>query len=106
MSWMLWKHANGLRQLADSLSQKLSSGVVVLGLENEGKLSFVVRVTDDWTTRLNAGQIVKKVAGIAGGKGGGRADMATGGGPETIKLKEAIAASGQIVEAFVVGNEN
>ncbi|MFY9558554.1 MAG: alanine--tRNA ligase, partial [Blastocatellia bacterium] len=74
--------ANGMRQLADSLSQKLKSGVVVLGQASDGKASLVARVTDDLTKRLNAGQIVREIAQLIGGKGGGRADMATGGGAQ------------------------
>jgi alanyl-tRNA synthetase len=85
--------ANGLRQLADTLSRKLKSGVVVLGQATNGKASLVARVTDDLTGRLNAGQIVREIAALVGGKGGGRADMATGGGTEPEKLDQALGAS-------------
>jgi alanyl-tRNA synthetase len=88
---------NGMRQLADSLSQKLKSGVVVLGQATDGKASFVARVTDDLTKRLNAGQIVREVSQVVGGKGGGRADMATGGGSEPEKLDEALESSYTII---------
>ncbi|MFY9610120.1 MAG: alanine--tRNA ligase [Blastocatellia bacterium] len=93
--------ANGMRQLADSLSQKLRSGVVVLGQATDGKASLVARVTDDLTTRLNAGRIVTEVSQIVGGKGGGRADMATGGGSEPEKLDEALEASYATVERML-----
>ncbi len=93
--------ANGMRQLADSLSQKLRSGVVVLGQASDGKASLVTRVTDDLTKRLNAGQIVREIAGVIGGKGGGRADMATGGGNETEKLDQALEASYETVERML-----
>ncbi|HYP30071.1 MAG TPA: alanine--tRNA ligase [Blastocatellia bacterium] len=93
--------ANGLRQLADAFSQKLKSGVVVLGQAGDGKASLVVRVTDDLTGRLNAGQIVREVAQVIGGKGGGRADMATGGGPEPEKLDRALNASYEIIERMI-----
>jgi alanyl-tRNA synthetase len=92
---------NGMRQLADSLSQKLKSGVVVLGQATDGKASLVARVTDDLVKRLNAGQIVKEVSQIVGGKGGGRADMATGGGSQTEKLDEALEASYSAVERML-----
>jgi alanyl-tRNA synthetase len=95
--------ANGMRLLADSLSQKLKSGVVVLGQASDGKASLVARVTDDLTKRLNAGQIVREIAGLIGGKGGGRADMATGGGNETEKLDEALEASYETVERMLGG---
>ncbi|HTF38834.1 MAG TPA: DHHA1 domain-containing protein, partial [Blastocatellia bacterium] len=93
--------ANGMRQLADSLSQKLKSGVVVLGQASDGKASVVARVTDDLTKRLNAGQIVRELAGLIGGKGGGRADMATGGGNEPEKLDQALEASYETVERML-----
>ena len=93
--------ANALRQLADTLSQKLKSGVVVLGQATNGKASLVARVTDDLTARLNAGQIVREIAAIVGGKGGGRADMATGGGAEPEKLDQALSASYETVRRML-----
>ena len=93
--------ANALRQLADTLSRKLKSGVVVLGQATNGKASLVARVTDDLTSRLNAGQIVRDIAAIVGGKGGGRADMATGGGSEPEKLDEALSASYETVRRML-----
>lgn len=95
--------ANGLRQLADALSQRVRPGVVVLGQTGDGKASFVVRVTDDLTSRLNAGKIVKDVSAIVGGKGGGRPDMATGGGNEPEKLDQALASAGEIVQGMMAG---
>ncbi|HEU4390234.1 MAG TPA: alanine--tRNA ligase, partial [Blastocatellia bacterium] len=92
---------NGLRQLADALSQRVRSGVVVLGQTTDGKASLVVRVTDDLTSRLNAGQIVREIATLIGGKGGGRADMATGGGNEPEKLDQALGASFETVERLM-----
>ncbi len=93
--------ANGLRQLADTLSQKLKSGVVVLGQVTDDKASLVARVTDDLTGRLNAGQIVREVAQVIGGKGGGRADMATGGGTQPEKLDQALDASYETVSRML-----
>jgi alanyl-tRNA synthetase len=94
---------NSMRQLADTLSQKLKSGVVVLGQVSDGKASLVARVTDDLTKRLNAGQIVREVSAIIGGKGGGRADMATGGGSQPEKLDQALEASYEIVARMAAG---
>jgi alanyl-tRNA synthetase len=93
--------AGGMRQLADSLSQKLRSGVVVLGQANDGKAAIVVRVTDDLTNRLNAGQIVREVAAVLGGKGGGRADMATGGGSNPERLDEALSSSFESIKRML-----
>jgi alanyl-tRNA synthetase len=91
--------ANGLRQLADNLAGKLKSGVVVLGQGGDGKASLIVRVTDDLTGRLNAGQIVREVSALIGGKGGGRADMATGGGSQPENLEAALEASFKVIES-------
>jgi len=85
--------ANGMRQLADQLAQKLRSGVVVLGLADDGKASLVVRVTDDLTGRLQAGKLVNAIAGVIGGKGGGKPDMAMAGGKEPGKLDAALEQS-------------
>jgi alanyl-tRNA synthetase len=93
--------ANALRQLADVLSQKLRTGVVVLGQANNGKASLVARVTDDLTKRLNAGQIIREIAALIGGKGGGKADMATGGGTEPEKLDAALDASYDAIERML-----
>jgi alanyl-tRNA synthetase len=96
--------ANGMRQLADSLSQKLKSGVVVLGQANDGKASLVARVTDDLTNRINAGHIVRELSALVGGKGGGRADMATGGGNDPEKLDQALEASYETVKRMLERN--
>jgi alanyl-tRNA synthetase len=93
--------ANGMRQLADSLSQKIKTGVVVLGQADDGKASLVARVTDDLTKRLNAGQLVREISAVVGGKGGGRPDMATGGGNEPEKLEQALEASYEAVERLL-----
>ncbi|HKA17168.1 MAG TPA: alanine--tRNA ligase [Blastocatellia bacterium] len=93
--------ANGLRQLADSLSQKIKTGVVVLGQATDGKASLVARVTDDLTKRLNAGQIVREISALVGGKGGGRADMATGGGNDPANLEKALEASFETVQRML-----
>ncbi len=93
--------ANGMRQLADVLSRKLKSGIVILGQANDDKAALVARVTDDLTGMLNAGQIVREVAAVVGGKGGGRADMATGGGAEPEKLDQALESGYATVERML-----
>jgi alanyl-tRNA synthetase len=84
---------NGTRQLSDTLLARLKSGVVVLGRTDEGKVGIIVRVSDDLTGKLKAGDIIREIAPIVGGRGGGKADMAEGGGTEPGKLAEAIDAS-------------
>ena len=95
--------ANGARQLSDTLLARLKSGVVVLGRRDDGKASLIVRVSNDLTSKVKAGNVIKEIAPIVGGKGGGRPDMAEGGGPETAKLDEAINAAYKVIETFMTG---
>ena len=71
---------NALRGLSDSLRDRLGRGVVVLAADHEGKVSLLVSVTKDLTDRVKAGQLVKELAPIVGGGGGGRPDFAEAGG--------------------------
>ncbi len=93
--------ANGQRQLSDTLLARLKSGVVILGRKDEGKASIIVRVSDDLKDRVKAGNVVKEIVPIIGGKGGGRPDMAEGGGPDGDKLNEAIEAGYKVIETFL-----
>jgi alanyl-tRNA synthetase len=82
-----------LRDMADALMNKLGSSVVVLGAVNEDKPYFVVTVTPDLTARdYHAGNIIRQVAAITGGGGGGKPGLAQGGGKDVSRLDEAIAA--------------
>jgi len=81
---------NALRTLADQLKTKLESGVVVLGAPTDGKVSLVVMVTSDLTGRIRADQLIRKIAPVVGGGGGGRPDMAEAGGRDLSKLDEAL----------------
>jgi len=92
--------AEGLRNLADQISGKLGSGVVLLGAVIGDKLGFVASVTRDLVGRgHNAGSIVKEAARVAGGGGGGRPDMAQAGGRDVSKLDAALAAGVDAVRA-------
>jgi alanyl-tRNA synthetase len=93
--------ASALRQLSDTLLAQLKSGVVVLGRRADGKASLIVRTSPDLSKRVPAGRVVKELAPIIGGRGGGKPDMAEGGGPEPQKLSEALEASYQIVERLL-----
>ncbi len=93
--------ANGQRQLSDTLLARLKSGVVILGRASDDKVSIIVRVSDDLTNRVKAGDIIREIAPIVGGKGGGKADMAEGGGTEPAKLAEAIDASYGVIEKML-----
>jgi alanyl-tRNA synthetase len=92
---------NGMRQLSDTMLARLKSGVVVIGRQEDGKAGIIVRVSDDLTARVKAGNVIKEIVPIVGGKGGGRPDMAEGGGSEPEKLSEAIDASYKVIENFL-----
>lgn len=84
------KNAEELRQMVDSLKEKLGSCIVVLG-SGEDKAIFAVGVTKDLIGRVKAGNLVKEAAQIAGGNGGGRPDFAQAGGKDASKIAEAVA---------------
>ena len=86
-----------MRELVDQLRGRLGSGVVVLGAGNEGKVSLIVGVTKDLTSRVQAGKIVGTLAGFVGGKGGGRPDLAEAGGSDASSLDSALAKAGDVV---------
>ena len=93
--------AAGMRQLSDTLMNRIKSGVVVLGRTNDGKASLIVRTSDDLTKKVPAGQVIKELAPIIGGRGGGKADMAEGGGNQPEKLSEALQASYGVIEKML-----
>jgi alanyl-tRNA synthetase len=80
----------GMRQLVDTLRQKMGSGVVVLGTVQDGKVALLAGVTKDLTSKLHAGKVIQAVAKQVGGSGGGRADLAEAGGKDTTALKSAL----------------
>jgi alanyl-tRNA synthetase len=88
---------SGLRELADRLLQKLASGVIVLGQTGNGKATLLVRVSRDLVPPLDAGKIVRELAAIIGGRGGGRPDLAEAGGRDPERLPEALEAAYRIV---------
>jgi alanyl-tRNA synthetase len=91
-----------LRKLADKLRDKIEDGVVVLGSSVEGKVFFVAMATKNAVTRgVHCGKIVKEIASIAGGGGGGRPDMAQAGGKLPEKLEEAMNCVERFMEDLV-----
>jgi alanyl-tRNA synthetase len=92
-----------LRDAADALKPQLKSGAAVLGARFEGKAMIVAVVTDDLVAagRLKADQVVREVAKIAGGSGGGKPNFATAGAKQPDKLPEAIAKAAGIVEGML-----
>jgi alanyl-tRNA synthetase len=91
----------GMRQLSDALLDRIKSGVVVLGRSSDGKVSLIVRTSADLVAKVPAGKVIKELAPIVGGRGGGKADMAEGGGAQPEKLAEALEASYGIVERLL-----
>lgn len=83
--------ASTLRQTLDHCKNKLGSGVVLLAAVDGDKISLVAGVTADLTDRVKAGDLMREFAGRVGGKGGGRPDMAQGGGTDVTALKPALA---------------
>jgi len=93
--------AAGMRQLSDTLLARIKSGVVILGRSSEGKVSLIVRTSGDLSKKVPAGQVIKELAPIVGGRGGGKPDMAEGGGTQPEKLSDALQASYEVVERLV-----
>jgi alanyl-tRNA synthetase len=92
---------NGLRSLVDRHRDSIKSGVVVLASASDGKVAIVVGVTPDLTKRVPAGQVVKQLAPIVGGGGGGRPDFAEAGGKDPSKIGELLAASRGVIERML-----
>jgi alanyl-tRNA synthetase len=92
-----------LRALADSLKAKIKSGVVVIGSVNEGRAQIVVAVTPDLTGTVKAGQVVKELAPIVGGAGGGRPDFAEAGGRQPDRIDEMLDAAEALLARLARG---
>jgi len=91
--------AKTLRTYIDNAKNKLKSGIVVAGSVADGKVAMAAGVTKDLTKKFHAGNIIKEIAVIVGGSGGGRPDMAQAGGTHTDKLDEALKKAEEIIKA-------
>ena len=89
-----------LRIIADGIRGKLGSGIIVLGSKSGAKAFLLAAVTTDLTDNFSAGEIIKRLAPIIGGRGGGKKDLAQAGGTEPAKLATAIEQSYKEVEAL------
>jgi alanyl-tRNA synthetase len=86
-----------LRSLSDSLRDRMKRGVVVLAGDADGKVHLLVSVTKDLSDRVSAGQLVKELAPIIGGGGGGRPDFAEAGGRDPSKVDDLLAKARETV---------
>jgi alanyl-tRNA synthetase len=89
--------ADGLRAVADTLRDRLGSGIVCVGSVVDGKVNLIAAVTKDLTARFQAGKLIQEVARAVGGGGGGRPDLAQAGGKDPAKLDAAL----ELAYAFV-----
>ena len=90
---------NSLRNLGDQLKEKIGSGVVVLASEMDGKVNLIAMVTDDVMKQgAHAGNLIKEIASLVGGGGGGRPNMAQAGGKNPAGIKDALEKAIKVVE--------
>jgi alanyl-tRNA synthetase len=87
-----------LRELADRFKDRIGSGIVVLGCEAGGKALLIVVVTKDLVKRFHAGNMIKAIAGVVGGGGGGRPDMAQAGGTQPHNLEKALDKARELIQ--------
>ncbi|HTY20902.1 MAG TPA: alanine--tRNA ligase [Geobacteraceae bacterium] len=93
----------GLRELSDTLKERIGSGIIALGCESGGKANILVAVTKDLSERYHAGEIIKRVAPLIGGSGGGKPELAQAGGNLTEKLGDALELLPGLVESLHKG---
>jgi alanyl-tRNA synthetase len=91
--------AKQLRDIADQLKEKIGSGVVVLASAGETNVNLVASVSRELTQRYHAGNIIKELAGIVGGGGGGRPEFAQAGGKEPAKIAAALKRAEELIRA-------
>ena len=95
---------DALTRMADVLAEKLRSGVIVLAGVTDSTVIFVVKVTPDKVKAgAHAGNLVREVAKVAGGGGGGRPDFAQAGGKDPAKVDEALAKAAEVLAGQVKG---
>ncbi|HTR46735.1 MAG TPA: alanine--tRNA ligase [Verrucomicrobiae bacterium] len=90
-----------LRNLSDSLRQKMGSGVIVLASAEDGKVALITAVTKDLTPKLHAGKIVQELAKLVGGSGGGKPDLGEAGGKDTSGIEKALGQVYPLLERLL-----
>ncbi|HEV8662308.1 MAG TPA: alanine--tRNA ligase [Candidatus Methylomirabilis sp.] len=96
----------GLRELGDQIRAKLTRGVIVLGAAGEGRVAWVAMVTPDLKGTVHAGHLVRAVARLTGGDGGGRPDLAEAGGKDPGQIEAALRAVEGIVRRMLRGENS
>jgi alanyl-tRNA synthetase len=86
-----------LLELADQLREKMGSGIVILASRQDGQVRLLAAVTKDLTGQVHAGKLLGQIAPIVGGKGGGRPEVAQGGGTDPSKIAEALERAVELV---------
>jgi alanyl-tRNA synthetase len=86
-----------LREVADRIKERIESGIIVLGARKDDKAMLLCMVTKDLLNRFKAGEIISRLSQMLGGKGGGRPDMAQGGGSRPELLGQALDTVGEII---------
>ena len=90
---------NGLRDLGDQLKEKIGEGVIVLASAKDGKVNLVAMATDTVMKQgAHAGNLIKGIAALVGGGGGGRPNMAQAGGKDPAGIKDALAEARKVLE--------
>ena len=96
--------ADALRDAGDAARKRIGSGVIVLAAVVEGRPAFVAMVTPDWIRAgLHAGKVIKEIAAVTGGGGGGRPEMAQAGGKDVARIAEALTAVPEVVRRLRTG---
>ena len=95
--------ANDLAVMGDKLKDKLNeAGIIALASEKDDKISFIAMANKEAVAKgAHAGNIIREITKIAGGSGGGKPDLARGGGKDTSKLSDAITAVNALVEGMI-----
>src|SRR5438445_8818611 len=93
--------ATGLAQIVTTLPQKKGSGVVALGMPENGKVALIAGVTKDLTAKVHAGKLIQALAKQLGGSGGGRPDLAEAGAKDTAGLKSALLSIPSLLEPLL-----